>query len=420
MNSITILKGELSMETVLERFLRYVKVDTQSQEDVEVVPSTQKQFNLANMLVEELKAMGAHNVRLTDKCYIYAEIPATTDEKCAALGFISHMDTSDAVSGENVNPRIIKNYDGGTVVINKELGLSMGPGEYPDLLTRVGEDLIVTDGNTLLGADDKAGVAEIMTMADYLLQNREIKHGKILIGFTPDEEVGRGADFFDVKEFGADYAYTVDGGAVGEIEYENFNAAALTVTITGKSVHPGSAKDVMKNALTLGMKFDSLLPENEVPEHTEGYEGFHHLTDMEGNVDKTVMHYILRDHDENKLEDKKRVVRETAAYLNKIYGEGTFAIEIKDSYSNMKKKIEPHIFLIDNVKAVMNDLGIEPKVCAIRGGTDGARLSFMGLPCPNLCTGGANYHGRFEYVTTQSMEKCVKILIGLSRKLIKK
>lgn len=408
------------METVLERFLRYVKVDTQSQEEVEEVPSTKKQFDLANMLVDELKAIGAHNVRLTDKCYIYAEIPATTDEKCAALGFISHMDTSDAVSGKDVKPRIIKNYDGKTVEINKEMGLYMGPDEYPDLLTRVGEDLIVTDGTTLLGADDKAGVAEIMTMAEYLLVNREIKHGKILIGFTPDEEVGRGADFFDVKEFGADYAYTVDGGALGEIEYENFNAAALTVTVTGKSVHPGSAKDVMKNALTLGMRFDRMLPENEVPEHTEGYEGFHHLTNMEGNVDKAVMHYILRDHDAAKLEEKKRVARETAAYLNKVYGEGTFDIDIKDQYSNMKNKIEPHMFLIDNVKDVMTELGITPKVCAIRGGTDGARLSFMGLPCPNLCTGGANYHGRFEYVTTQSMEKCVDILIGLARKKIVK
>ncbi|MBQ7636148.1 MAG: peptidase T [Lachnospiraceae bacterium] len=408
------------METVLERFLRYVKVDTQSQEDVERVPSTEKQFDLANMLVEELKAMGAHNVRLTENCYIYAEIPATTEEKWASLGFISHMDTSDAVSGKDVNPQIIKNYDGKTVVINKKMALTMGPEEYPDLLTRVGEDLIVTDGNTLLGADDKAGVAEIMTMAEYLLEHREIRHGKIMIGFTPDEEVGRGADFFDVREFGADFAYTVDGGPVGEIEYENFNAAALTVTVTGKSVHPGSAKNVMKNALTLGMKYDSLLPENEVPEFTEGYEGFHHLTNMEGNVDKAVMHYILRDHDEEKLEEKKRVAIETGEYLNKIYGPGTFAVEIKDQYCNMKKKIEPYMFLIDNVKDVMTELGITPRVSAIRGGTDGARLSFMGLPCPNLCTGGANYHGRFEYVTVQSMEKCVDILIRLASKKITK
>lgn len=411
---------EVSMETVLERFLRYVKVDTQSQEDVERVPSTEKQFDLANMLVEELKAMGAHNVRLTENCYIYAEIPATTEEKWASLGFISHMDTSDAVSGKDVNPQIIKNYDGKTVVINKKMALTMGPEEYPDLLTRVGEDLIVTDGNTLLGADDKAGVAEIMTMAEYLLEHREIRHGKIMIGFTPDEEVGRGADFFDVREFGADFAYTVDGGPVGEIEYENFNAAALTVTVTGKSVHPGSAKNVMKNALTLGMKYDSLLPENEVPEFTEGYEGFHHLTNMEGNVDKAVMHYILRDHDEEKLEEKKRVAIETGEYLNKIYGSGTFAVEIKDQYCNMKKKIEPYMFLIDNVKDVMTELGITPRVSAIRGGTDGARLSFMGLPCPNLCTGGANYHGRFEYVTVQSMEKCVDILIRLASKKITK
>ncbi len=402
------------METVLERFLRYVTVDTQSQEDMEAVPSTEKQFNLAKMLTEELKAIGAQNVRMSDHCYVYAEIPGNV-QGAPKLGFISHMDTSDAVSGKDVKPQIIKNYDGGEVVLNKKLGIKMDPSEYPDLLTRIGEDLVVTDGTTLLGADDKAGVAEIMTMAEYFINHPELPHGDIRIGFTPDEEVGRGVDFFDVEGFDADIAYTVDGGPVGEIEYENFNAAAMKVTVTGKSVHPGSAKNVMKNAATLAMKFNALLPEEQTPEHTEGYEGFFHLTAMEGDCEKAVLRYILRDHDDGKLEEKKQLALSAAEFLNAAYGADTFLVEITDSYSNMKKMIEPHMELIDNAVKAMKNLDIESKICAIRGGTDGARLSFMGLPCPNLCTGGANFHGRYEYITVQSMEKCKDILIEIAR-----
>ena len=402
-------RGKDKMETVLSKFLRYVGFDTQSEEDAENVPSTDKQFNLAAVLKEELEQMGARDVRLSDHCYVYAVIPGNVPD-VPRLGFISHMDTSDAVSGKNVKPQIIKNYDGGEVILNEELDIKMGPGEYPDLLTRIGEDLVVTDGTTLLGADDKAGVAEIMTMAEFLMEHPEVPHGDICIAFTPDEEVGRGVDFFDVEGFGADIAYTVDGGPVGEIEYENFNAAAMKVTVTGKSVHPGSAKNVMKNAGTLAMKFNALLPEEQTPEHTEGYEGFFHLTSMEGDCEHAVLKYILRDHDENKLLKKKETAYNAAAYLNSLYGENTFAVEITDSYSNMRRMIEPHMELIDNARAAMKKLGIESRVCAIRGGTDGARLSFMGLPCPNLCTGGANYHGRYEYITVQSMEKCTEIL----------
>ncbi|MCQ2537677.1 MAG: peptidase T [Lachnospiraceae bacterium] len=406
------------MERVTDKFLRYVSIDTQSQEEVEAVPSTEKQFNLARLLEKELKEIGAQDVRVSDNCYVYATIPSnlTENEKVPVLGFISHMDTSDAVSGANVKPQIIKNYDGGVVTLNKELNITMSPEEYPDLLTRKGEDLIVTDGTTLLGADDKAGVAEIMTMAETLINNPSIKHGTIRIGFTPDEEVGRGVDFFDVEGFAADYAYTVDGGVLGEIEYENFNAAALKLTVKGRSVHPGSAKNVMKNAITLGMQFNSMLPPEQVPEHTEGYEGFYHLNYMEGDVEEAKLYYILRDHDDQKLEEKKKVVLAAVAYLNSVYGEGTFTADIKDSYQNMKKQIEPCMFLIDNAKKAMEDLGVTPKICAIRGGTDGARLSYMGLPCPNLCTGGANFHGRFEYITVQSMEKCVEILLNLAKK----
>lgn len=404
------------METVLDRFLRYVKLDTQSMEDVETVPSTDKQFVLARLLEKELKEMGAQDVRLSENCYVYATIPSNLPEgkKVPTLGFIAHMDTSDAVSGADVKPQIIKNYDGDIVVLNKQLGIEMSPEEYPDLLLRKGEDLIVTDGTTLLGADDKAGVAEIMTMADILLNDKSVSHGTIRIGFTPDEEVGRGVDFFDVKGFAADYAYTVDGGTVGEIEYENFNAAALKLLVKGRSVHPGSAKNVMKNAITLGMQFNAMLPPEQVPEHTEGYEGFYHLNYISGDVEEAKLHYILRDHDEKKLEEKKQLVRNAVTYLNSIYGEGTFTAEITDSYQNMRKMIEPNMFLIENAENVMKSLGITPKITAIRGGTDGARLSYMGLPCPNLCTGGANFHGRFEYITVQALEKCTKILLGLA------
>lgn len=406
------------MQTVTERFLRYVKVDTQSLDDMPEVPSTKKQFDLAKMLEQELKEIGAEDVRISENCYVYAKIPASSpDIKAKKLGFIAHVDTSNAVSGANVKPRIIENYDGGKVVLNEQLGVVLSPEEFPDLLKRKGEDLIVTDGTTLLGADDKAGVAEIMAAAEYLISHREIPHGEIRIAFTPDEEVGRGTDFFDIKGFDADYAYTIDGGVPGEIEYECFNAAAVKVNIKGVSVHPGSSKNMMKNALTMGMKFNSMLPANEVPEHTEGYEGFYHLTDMEGGCDAATMRYILRDHDANKLEQRKQYVIRTADYLNSVYGEGTFTLEIKDQYRNMREMIEPHMFLIDNAKKAMLDCGMTPVVLPIRGGTDGAHLSYEGLPCPNLCTGGFNFHGKYEYITVQALEQVTQMILNLATQL---
>ncbi len=398
------------MQTVLERFLRYVQINTESADDMEMVPSTECQWELARLLVDELNEIGASNVRLADNCYVYAEIPATTDRKLPTLGFIAHMDTSNAVTGKGVKPQIIKAYDGGKITLNKELNINMDATQYPELLHFKGEDLIVTDGQTLLGADDKAGIAEIMAMAEYYLTHPEIEHGIIKIGFTPDEEVGRGVDFFDVEGFKADYAYTIDGGELGEIEYENFNAAAVKIDVQGNSVHPGTAKGKMKNALLLAMEFQGMLPKAEAPEYTEGYEGFYLLTNMEGSVEQAVMHYILRDHDAAKLEDKKQFVLRMAEYLNKVYGADTFKVNIKDSYRNMREQIEKHMHLIRNAENAMKRLGIEPKIMPIRGGTDGARLSYMGLPCPNLCTGGANFHGRYEYISIQAMEKVVKLI----------
>ncbi len=401
------------MKDVAERFLEYVKVDTQSQDDMENVPSTEKQRNLAEMLVKELKDMGAENVRLSDHCYVYATIPSNTKKKLPSIGFVSHMDTSNALSGKDVKPRIIKNYDGGEIVLNEELNIRMNAEAYPVLTLSKGKDLIVTDGTTLLGADDKAGIAEIMTMAETLLAHPEIEHGTIQIGFTPDEEVGRGVDFFDVEGFGADFAYTIDGGELGEIEYENFNAAAGKVQIQGVSIHPGSAKNKMLNALLLAMEFQNMLPVNENPMYTDNYEGFYMLNALEGTVDSARAVYIIRDHDKGQFEDKKARFLKIGEYLNEKYGEGTFKVEVKDSYYNMKEKVEPHMHLIDNAKRAMEEVGITPVVVPIRGGTDGARLSYMGLPCPNLCAGGNNFHGRYEYVPVQSMEKIVEILLKI-------
>lgn len=401
------------MKTVTERFLSYVNFDTQSMDDAESVPSTSKQFELAKQLCKELEEMGAKEVTLSDHCYVYATIPATTDRKLPVYGFISHMDTATAISGKDIKPRIIKNYQGGDVVLNDALNIVMEEKAFPSLTDQIGKDLIVTDGTTLLGADDKAGIAEIMTLAQYLLSHPEIEHGKIRIGFTPDEEVGRGVDFFDVEGFGADFAYTVDGGTIGEIEYENFNAAAAKIKINGASIHPGSAKLKMKNALLIGMEFQSLLPVFENPMYTENYEGFYHLDHFQGGVEDASMIYIIRDHDRDKFEAKKDFMKKTADFLNAKYGEDTVILEMKDSYYNMKEKVEPHMFLIDNAKEAMASLGIEPIVVPIRGGTDGARLSYMGLPCPNLCTGGHNFHGKYEYITVQGMESVVSILTNL-------
>ena len=406
------------MSKVIEKFLNYVKIDTQSDENSTACPTTAKQHNLAKLLVKELEEMGAEDITYdTEHCYVYASIPAS--EGCdgrPVLGFIAHMDTAPAVTGENVKPRIIENYDGKDIVLNDEKNIVMKVSDFPELVEYTGKRLIVTDGTTLLGADDKAGIAEIMTMAEQLLLSRDIPHGKIRIGFTPDEEVGAGADHFDVKLFGADYAYTVDGGKLGELEYENFNAAGATVTFHGRSVHPGDAKNKMVNALLLAMEFQNMLPVFENPMYTEKYEGFYHLDLLSGSVEKAQAEYIIRDHDKDKFEQKKETFLRIGAYLNEKYGKDTVQIDMKDSYYNMREIIEQHMQLIENAKAAMEETGVNPIVVPIRGGTDGARLSYMGLPCPNLCTGGHNFHGRFEYICADSMEKIVEILLKLAMK----
>lgn len=407
------------MTEVVERFLKYVKIDTQSKEVSDSFyennfPSTDKQRTLALLLKEELEQMGASDIFYDEVyCYIYATIPATTDREVPVLGLIAHMDTSPALSGENVNPRIINGYDGKDIVLNEEKGIVLSVSAFPEIKEYIGKDLIVTDGLTLLGADDKAGVSEIMTLASYLLSHQDIRHGKIRIAFTPDEEVGAGVDHFDVQRFGADFAYTVDGGKLGELEYENFNAAGAKLTVNGLSVHPGDAKHKMKNALLLVQEFQSLLPVFENPMYTEGYEGFFHLDALEGTVERATADYIIRDHDKEKFEEKKKKFLAAAGFMNEKYGEGTIEVSLKDSYYNMKEKIEPHMHLIENAKKAMESFGVTPIVVPIRGGTDGARLSFMGLPCPNLCTGGHNFHGKYEYICVQSMETIVEILCRL-------
>ncbi len=403
------------METsVISRFLRYIAVDTRSAADRETIPSTEGQFALAEMLAGELNEIGAADVCVDSHAYVYATVPATTAEPAPVLGLIAHMDTSPDLPGGCTDPHIVRGYDGGRIVLNADLGISMGPEEYPDLLDYTGRDLITTDGTTLLGGDDKAGVAVIMALAQYLLEHPEIPHGTIRIGFTPDEEVGRGTDYFDIAGFGADVAYTLDGGALGEIEYENFNAAAADVTVNGLNIHPGSSKNKMKNSLLMAMELQNMLPPSEAPMYTEGYEGFYHLTDLTGGVEQTKMHYIIRDHDKDKFCQKKAYFQRAVDYLNQKYGDGAFELSIRDSYYNMKEKIEPHMYLIDMAKEVMTEMGVKPRVIPIRGGTDGARLSYMGLPCPNLGVGGHNFHGRFEFVCIQSMEQAVELLLKLA------
>ena len=403
------------MENVKERFLRYIKIDTQSCDGVDSFPSTEKQLDLARLLEKELREMGASDVTLDENGYLFATIPATSNKKTPVVGFISHMDTAPAYSGKGVNPQFAENYDGGELVLDAQKGITMSPAMFPSLLHYVGKELIYTDGSTLLGADNKAGVAEIMTFAQYLLTHPEIEHGEIKIGFTPDEEVGRGADFFDVARFGADVAYTVDGGELGEIEYENFNAAAGLVAVHGASIHPGSAKGKMKNAILIGAEFESLLPAFDKPMYTEGYEGFFHLDRIEGDVENCRMEYIIRDHDAKKFEEKCRLFERAGAWLNEKYGEGTVDVTVTESYRNMREKVEPHMYLIDIAKKAMTNCGAEPKIVAIRGGTDGARLSYMGLPCPNLSTGGENFHGKYEFICTQSMETMVDVLTDIAK-----
>ena len=400
----------------IEKFLRYVKVDTQSDDTTGTSPSTMKQHDLAKMLYEELLAMGASDVYYDkDHCYVYAAIPSNLDDGIdrPAIGFISHMDTSDEVSGKDVKPRIVENYDGTDIVLNKDTNIVLSPKDFPELLKHMGEDLIVTDGTTLLGADDKAGVSEIMAMAETLLTNPEIKHGEIKIAFTPDEEIGAGTAYFDIDRFGAKYAYTVDGGKLGELEYENFNAAEGIINVNGRSVHPGDAKNKMVNAALICYEFHSLLPVFMNPMYTEKREGFFHLTEVKGGTEKATASYIIRDHDDKLFEEKKKLFTDAAEFLNKKYGEGTVEVSVRDQYYNMIEKIRPHMHLVDNAKKVMEELGITPIDSPIRGGTDGAALSYKGLPCPNLCTGGYNYHGKYEYSSIQEMRKVVEILLGI-------
>ena len=399
------------MESVVERFLRYVTFDTQSDEESDTCPSTEKQKALAAALVEEMHAMGIADARMDENGYVYGTVPGDPD--LPTIGLIAHMDTAPDAPGANVKAKIVA-YDGGDVCLNEEKGIFLREADYPYLKNHAGKHLIVTDGTTLLGADDKAGVAEILTAAEILLTQGG-KHATLKIGFTPDEEIGRGADKFDVRGFGADYAYTADGGTVGEIEYENFNAASACVTFHGLNIHPGSAKDKMVNSQYIAMEYQSLLPTAQKPEYTEGYEGFIHLTDMRGEVENTQLRYIIRDHDMAKFQEKKRLMTAAADFLNHKYGPGTVEIALRDSYFNMREKIEPCMEIVDRAKRAMALAGMEPKEVPVRGGTDGARLSYEGLPCPNLCTGGENYHGRFEYIPVEDMEQCVKMLVNILR-----
>ena len=406
--------------TLLERFLKYVQIDTCSEEGTDSTPSTAKQHDLARVLVQELEEMGASDIFYDEEhCYVYATVPASEGcEKAPVLGFIAHMDTSPAMSGANVKPRIVKGYDGQDIVLNEAHHIVLKVAEFPELKALAGNDLVVTDGTTLLGADDKAGIAEIMDMAEYFLTHPQVPHGKLRLGFTPDEEIGAGPDYFDVQLFGADFAYTIDGGALGEIEFENFNAAGAKVYVHGCSVHPGTAKGKMKNSILIAQEFQSLLPVFENPMYTEGYEGFYHLGGINGTTEETKMDYIIRDHDKMKFEAKKERFLATAAFLNDKYGAGTIDVHMKDSYCNMREVIEQHMHLIDHARETMEEMGITPNICPIRGGTDGARLSFMGLPCPNLCTGGGNFHGKFEYACVQSMETISQMLVKLAGKFV--
>ena len=397
------------MKTVTERFLKYVSFDTMSDEFSETCPSSDKQKLLGAYLVQEMKEIGITDARMDEHGYVYGTVPG--DPKLPTIGLIAHMDTAPDCSGADIKAKIVE-YHGGDVCLNEALGIFLREKDYPSLKHHHGKHLIVTDGTTLLGADDKAGIAEILTAAE-ILMTRRMTHATLKIGFTPDEEIGRGADKFDVQGFGADYAYTADGGAIGEIEYENFNAAGAKVEFKGLNIHPGSAKDKMVNSQYIAMEFQSLLPAAQKPEHTEGYEGFIHLTDMEGEVEKSTLRYIIRDHDMEKFRQKKAIMAEAAAFINKKYGEGTCSLTLRDSYFNMKQCIEPVMHIVDKAKEAMSLAGMEAKEVPIRGGTDGARLSYEGLPCPNLCTGGENYHGRFEYIPIEDMEKCVQMLVNI-------
>lgn len=401
--------------TLTDRFLKYVSFCTTSDEETNMTPSTPGQMEFAKYLANELKEIGMQEVTLDDNGYVMATLPANVEGK-PVIGFIAHMDTAPDASGKNVKARIVTHYDGQDIVLNAEKNIVFEVAKYPEILDYKGQDIIVTDGTTLLGADDKAGLAEIVTACEYLIQHPEIEHGKIRVGFTPDEEIGQGADHFDVKKFGCDFAYTMDGGAVGELEYENFNAAGCKVKVHGVNVHPGYGYHKMINSMRIANQFASMLPRWETPEHTQGYEGFYHLIAMNGSVEETTLQYIIRDHDRARFESRKREMEHLARKINQEYGEGTVEVEIRDQYYNMREKVEPVMHIVTLVEEAMKEVGVTPKVQPIRGGTDGARLSFEGLPCPNIFAGGVNFHSRFEYLPIPSMEKAMQVILQIVRK----
>ena len=408
------------MEKIIDRFLRYVAFDTASNPDSQSQPSTNKQFALLEQLRKELQDMGVEQVEVDKNGYLMATIPSNIDKDIPAVGFISHVDTSPDAPGCGIRPRIVENYDGRTIILNEAKGIELNPEEFPELKDYIGQTIITTDGTTLLGADDKAGVAEIMSAAEYIMEHPDFRHGEIKIGFTPDEEIGRGVDRFDVARFGAQYAYTMDGGAIGELEYENFNAAGAKVHIQGRNIHPGYAKDKMLNAILIGTEFNDMLPAWQRPEYTEGYEGFIHITKFTGVVEEADIQYIIRDHDFALFERKKKMIQECADFINGKYGAGVVTVDIKDQYYNMKKQVEPHYHIIEKAVKAMEDAGVKPNIRPIRGGTDGARLSFMGLPCPNIFAGGHNFHGKYEYVPVQSMEKATEVILNIIKNFTEK
>jgi len=405
---------------ITDRFLKYVSFTTTSDENTNMTPSTPGQMVFAVYLVEELNSIGLQDVDLDKNGYVMATLPANTDKAIPTIGFVSHMDTSPDMSGRHVKPRVISNYDGKNIILNEEKSILFETEKYPEILQYKGQDIVVTDGTTLLGADDKAGIAEIVTAMEYLIAHPEIKHGKVRVGFTPDEEIGQGADHFNVTQFGAEWAYTMDGGEIGELEYENFNAAGAKVHFKGINVHPGYAYHKMINSMRIAQQFAGMLPRHETPEHTEGYEGFFHLTNMEGTVEKTTLQYIIRDHDRDRFERRKKEFEHLVHKINAEFGEGTATLDMKDQYYNMREKIEPVMHIIDLAFEAMKQVGVTPDVKPIRGGTDGARLSFDGLPCPNIFAGGHNFHGRFEYVPVQSMEKAMQVVVKIIENLAKK
>ena len=407
----------IEKQHITDRFIKYVTIDTESDPNNPAFPSTEKQWDLANVLVDELKQIGMKEVDLDANCYIMATLPSNLDYEVPTIGFVAHIDTSPDFSGKNVKPQIVENYQGNNIILNVEENIVLSPDYFDDLLQYKGQTIITTDGTTLLGADDKAGVTEIVTAMEYLIQHPEIKHGKIRICFTPDEEVGKGAHMFDVDKFGAEWAYTMDGSQIGELEYENFNAAGAIITITGKIVHPGYAKGKMINSMLIANEFITALPTNEIPQRTEGYEGFFHLHDINGNVEKTILEYIVRDHDLDLFEKRKSLMHKIALDFNTRYNQDLIEVKIKDQYFNMKEKITPVMHIVDIAEEVITDLGITPLIKAIRGGTDGSQLSFKGLPCPNIFAGGHNFHGRYEYVPVESMMKATEVIIGIAEKI---